>query len=125
MWSEKAVIALRKAGYKLTPQRLKLIEILEDIGSEHPALTEVLGRVRKEFPTMSFSTLYSNVLTLKKLGLIEVFSLNGETRVELNINPHINLIFSDTIVDLDAPEIIMMIENKVKKNVKLVNVLLD
>ncbi|USH00302.1 transcriptional repressor [Thermococcus argininiproducens] len=125
MWREKAVTALRKAGYKLTPQRLKLIEILEDIGSEHPALTEVLRRVRKEFPTMSFSTLYSNVLTLKKLGLIEVFSLNGETRVELNINPHINLIFGDMIVDLDAPEIIIMIENKVKKNVKLVNVLLD
>ncbi|EEB73356.1 transcriptional repressor [Thermococcus sp. AM4] len=125
MWKEKAIEELRRWGYKLTPQRLKLLEVLEELGSKHPAMTEVLARIREEFPTVSFSTLYSNLLTLRELGLVELFSLDGETRVELNTKPHLNLIHGEEVTDLDDEEIIEAIKRKVGRNVRLVNVVLD
>lgn len=73
---------------------------------------------------MSFSTLYSNVMALKELGLIEVFSVEGETRIEINTEPHVNLIENGEIVDLTDPEIIELIKEKLRKEVKLVNVLI-
>ncbi|AMQ19456.1 Fur family transcriptional regulator [Thermococcus peptonophilus] len=123
MWKEKALEVLRKNGYKLTPQRLKLVEILGEIGSEHPSIGRLLERIREDFPTVSFSTLYSNLITLKELGLVELFSIEGETRVELNTEPHINLINGDSIVDIDDPEIIEALKKRLGKEVKLVNVL--
>ena len=125
MWKETALKRLKESGYKLTPQRLKLVEILDRIGNEHPSLTDVLGKIRAEFPTMSFSTLYSNVLTLKELGLLELFSLDGETRVELNTEPHINLISGGKVIDFNDPEIIERIRKKIGRDVKLVNVLVE
>ncbi|WP_297509783.1 Fur family transcriptional regulator [Thermococcus sp.] len=125
MWKEEAVEALRKKGYKITPQRLKLLEVLEEIGKKHPSLGEVHERLRREFPTVSFSTLYSNVLTLKELGLVELFSLEGETRIEVNTTPHVNLIEGEKIIDVNDPEIIEAIRRKTGKNVKLVNVLVE
>ncbi|NJE10511.1 Fur family transcriptional regulator [Thermococcus sp. MAR1] len=122
MWREKALQRLRESGYKLTPQRLKLIEVLEELGPSHPSLTEVLAEIREDFPTMSFSTLYSNLITLKELKLVELFSLDGETRVELNTEPHINLISGGKVIDLNDHEIIERIREKTGRRVKLVNV---
>jgi len=125
MWKEKAIERLKEKGYKLTPQRLKLVEILDRIGDEHPSLKDILNEIKAEFPTMSFSTLYSNVLTLRELGLLELFSLDGETRVELNMEPHINLISGGKVIDFNDPEIIERIREKTGRNVKLVNVLVE
>ncbi|CAD5244460.1 Fur family transcriptional regulator [Thermococcus camini] len=125
MWREKALQRLKESGYKLTPQRLKLIEVLEELGPSHPSLTEVLAEIRDDFPTMSFSTLYSNLITLKELKLVELFSLDGETRVELNTEPHINLISGGKVIDLNDHEIIERIREKTGRRVKLVNVILD
>ena len=123
MWKEKALKTLRENGYKLTPQRLKLLDVLEETGKSHPSLNDLLEEVRKDFSTMSFSTLYSNLQTLRELGLVELFSLGGETRVELNTKPHINLISEGEIIDLSDPEIIEAIQRKTGKRVRLVNVL--
>ncbi|ASJ09403.1 Fur family transcriptional regulator [Thermococcus siculi] len=125
MWKEKAVGLLKEKGYKLTPQRLKLIEVLEEMGSDHPSMSSLLDRVREDFPTVSFSTLYSNLLTLKELGLVELFSIEGETRVEINTKPHINLISGERIVDVDDPEIIEALKKRLGREVKLVNVVVD
>jgi len=125
MWKKKAIKRLKEHNYKLTPQRLKLLEVLEELGPAHPSLTEVLAKIRRDFPTMSFSTLYSNALTLKELGLLELFSLDGETRVELNTEPHINLISEGEVIDFNDPEIIEKIAEKTGRKVKLVNVILD
>lgn len=125
MWKEKAVRVLRKRGYKLTPQRLKLLEVLEELGASHPSLSEVFKKINEELPTISFSTLYSNVVALKELGLIELFSVEGETRIEVNTEPHVNLIENGEIVDLTDPEIIELIKEKLGKEIKLVNVLIE
>ncbi|WP_297068735.1 Fur family transcriptional regulator [Thermococcus sp.] len=125
MWRENAIKKLKEADYRLTPQRLKLLEVLGDIGEDHPSLSELLDEIRREFPTMGFSTLYSNLLTLRELGLVELFSFGGETRVEVNTRPHLNLIEGRRIIDLNDPGIIDAIRRKTGKKVKLVNVLVE
>ena len=125
MWKERALKKLKESGYKLTPQRIKLIDVLEEMGQCHPSLNDLLEEIQKEFPTMSFSTLYSNLLILKKLGLVELFSLGGETRVEVNTEPHLNIIEGENILDVNDPEIIEVLQRKTGRKIKLVNVLVE
>ncbi|MDI9646633.1 MAG: transcriptional repressor [Archaeoglobales archaeon] len=122
MWKNKAIEALKNANLKLTPQRLKLIEVIAEMGEKHPKLSEILEKVKEDFPTTSFSTLYTNVLTLKALGLIDIFAIGDETRVELNLKPHIN-VFDGEIHDFCDEELIRRIEAKIGKKIKFVLVI--
>ncbi len=124
MWKEEAFRKLKEARYKLTPQRLKLVEIIEELGPKHPSLREVHEAVRSNFPTLSFSTLYSNVLVLRDLGLLDLLHLGSETRIEVNTKPHLNIIEGDKVRDLEDPGLLAEIEARVGKNVKFVNVIL-
>lgn len=123
-WKELAVSKLKEAGLRLTPQRMRLLEVIEKLGPSHPSLKRIFEEVRSEFPTLSFSTLYSNVLTMKKLGLLEIFHVEGETRIEVNTRPHLNLIDRE-IKDLEDPRILKEIERLIGRRVKLVNVYLE
>ena len=84
---------LREKGYRMTPQRLAVIEILNEIGGKHPSLKEIYLLIRERIPTMSFSTLYTHIKVLEELGLLTLFELGGETRVEVNLRPHINIVW--------------------------------
>ncbi|MCS7122211.1 MAG: transcriptional repressor [Archaeoglobaceae archaeon] len=124
MWREKAIEALMLKNLKLTPQRLKLIDIIEEIGKKHPTFGEILEKIRKDFPTTSFSTLYTNILIFKELGLIEVFTVGNETRIETNLTPHMN-VYDDEIRDCQDDEILRKIEERIGKKIKLVIVIPD
>ncbi|MFN3384842.1 MAG: transcriptional repressor [Archaeoglobaceae archaeon] len=118
MWKEKAIEAMKSANLKLTPQRLKLVEVIAEIGNRHPTLGEILENVRKDFPTTSFSTLYTNILMMKALNLLEVFTIGDEMRVEVNLKPHIN-IFEREIRDIQDEELIDRIEERIGRKIKL------
>ena len=120
-WAEKAVEAIRERGGKLTPQRLRILRAIEELGPKHPSLKEVLQRVREEFPTVSFSTLYSNVLTLRDAGLLHIFYHEGEARIEVNTSPHINLVEGEEVIDIDDPEIVALLERRLGRRVLFVN----
>jgi len=126
-WKDLAISRMREANLKLTPQRLKLIEVIEKLSHKHPSLNEVYNEVKKEHPTTSFSTLYSNLLILKSLDLIELFSFERETRLEVNVKPHINVVYADNgeILDFVDEEIIKKLESRIKRKVKMVNVFVD
>ena len=106
---------------------MKLIEVIDKLKYRHPSLNEIYDKVKSEFPTMSFSTLYSNLLTLRKLNLVKFFSLEGETRLEVNTSPHINVIHSSLreIEDYVDEELIRKIEERVGKRVRLINVFVE
>ena len=93
-WDPKQIKQiLREKGYRMTPQRLAVIEILNEIGGKHPSLKEIYLLIRERIPTMSFSTLYTHIKVLEELGLLTLFELGGETRVEVNLRPHINIVW--------------------------------
>uniref|UniRef100_A0A7J3M5A2 Transcriptional repressor n=1 Tax=Archaeoglobus fulgidus TaxID=2234 RepID=A0A7J3M5A2_ARCFL len=117
MWKNKAIEVMRSANLKLTPQRLKLIELIADLGIKHPTLSEILEKMREEFPTTSFSTLYTNVLMLKALKLLDVFTIGDEMRIELNLKPHLN-IFEGEIRDFEDEELVKRIEERIGRKIK-------
>ncbi|MCS7119438.1 MAG: transcriptional repressor [Archaeoglobaceae archaeon] len=122
MWEKKAIETIKSVNLKLTPQRLILIEVLCEIGIKHPNLREVLEKVREYFPTMSFSTLYTNLMLFKGLGLIDLFTFGDETRIEMNMKPHFN-VYNGEIRDFCDNEIIKRIEEKVGRKVRFVIVI--
>ena len=120
-WAEEAIEAIKERGGKVTPQRLRIVRVIEELGPKHPSLKEVLERVREEFPTVSFSTLYNNVLALREAGLLHIFYHDGEARIEVNTEPHINIVSGEEITDITDPDIITAIEKKLGKKVLFVN----
>ncbi|MCX8042465.1 MAG: transcriptional repressor, partial [Thermodesulfobacteriaceae bacterium] len=116
--------AIKSADLKMTPQRLKLIEIIDEIGEDHPTIGEILKKIRKDFPTTSFSTLYTNILVFKELGLLKLFSIEDEARIELNLKPHFN-ICDLNIRDYENEELLRKIEEEIGKKVELVIVITE
>ena len=136
MFSTEMVLRkLKENNLKLTPQRIETIYVLAKIGHKHPSLKEILTEVAKKVPTISFSTLYTIIKTLEDLNLIKTFDINGETRVEINIKPHVNFIFNETgeIRDIEDPELLEHLKKEVKNKlgskvnyeISLVNVYLE
>lgn len=109
---------LRRAGKRLTPQRLELIRILEQMKSRHPSFSEVYRAVKNRHPTISRSTVYNNLKVMEELGLLISFDYRGETRYELNLEPHINLVKPNGVIeDLEDEEI----KNHLRKVLRILN----
>jgi Fur family transcriptional regulator, peroxide stress response regulator len=61
--------ALRKAGVRMTPQRLGIfIDVVRSV--EHPDAESIHKRVRRRMPGVSLDTVYRNLWLLNDLGLI-------------------------------------------------------
>jgi Fur family peroxide stress response transcriptional regulator len=64
---------LRDQGYRLTPQRLALVELIA-ASEGHPNAAQLYDRIRRRFPTTSPATVYKLLTLLKGLG--EVFEID-------------------------------------------------
>jgi Fur family peroxide stress response transcriptional regulator len=82
----------RNLGIKLTPQRIAILSYLSG-RKTHPSAEEIYRAVQKEFPTMSFATVYNTLDTLKEKGcLIEITIDPEKKRYESWCDPHHHLI---------------------------------
>jgi len=83
---------LRSNGYKVTPQRLEICELILS-SKEHPTADQIYQKVKEKFPTISSATVYQTLHLLRGLGLLQELGLYGmSTRYDPNISPHINVI---------------------------------
>jgi Fur family peroxide stress response transcriptional regulator len=88
----KLKASLRQKGYKLTTQRLEIINFLAGCRS-HPGAMDILHELRKTIPHISMSTVYYTLDILKKKGLIkELEFYDRENRYDVNLSDHFNLI---------------------------------
>lgn len=77
-FSERA----RAAGYKMTPQRMELVEELAQT-KDHPTADDLLHRIREKNPRYTMASVYRTLNMLEKLGLIVRHNFNeGSTRIE-------------------------------------------
>lgn len=60
---------LKEYGYRLTPQRLMVVDAVHAI-DRHMSAEEIFDRVRKRYPYANISTVYRTLELLKKLGLV-------------------------------------------------------
>lgn len=78
--------------FKLTPQRLAVLEYLEG-NREHPSAEDIYKAVRRRFPTMSFATVYNTLELLKDRGMVTELALEpGRKRFDPDTRDHHHLI---------------------------------
>ena len=73
------VSKLSRQGYRLTPQRLMILEVV-DGADDHISTEEIYIQVCDQYPNLNISTVYRTLELLKELGLVTETDL-GDGRV--------------------------------------------
>lgn len=94
---------LKRAGLKLTPQRMAIVRELAG-DRTHPTAQELFERLRPTFPTMSFATVYNTLDSLAELGLVGSLRLGSAVRFDPNTGLHHHAVCDScgAVVDLPA-----------------------
>lgn len=80
-----------KHGLKITPQRLAIFRELQ-AARNHPTCDDVFQNIKKEYPYISFDTVYRTLLTFSEIGMIRVVEGYGEKkRFDSNVEKHHHL----------------------------------
>jgi len=69
--------AFNRAGLRATNQRALILDIIRK-GKGHLDADEIYRRAREKEPRLSLSTVYRNLQTLKKMGLVEEVHFDEE-----------------------------------------------
>ncbi len=101
---EELIELLRQNGYKITPQRRVILELLVQDDS-HPTVEQIYQRVLLTMPDISRTTVYNTFRELSDLGeLVPVHDLSeGGQRYDTNHEPHHHLycVQCHRLVDID------------------------
>jgi Fur family transcriptional regulator, peroxide stress response regulator len=109
---------LKKAGFKLTPQRLAVCQALFE-AEDHPSARMLYERLRDDFPSLSLATVYNTLETLVNLGLVNVLggAFDGVIHYDGDTSPHINLACISCHRVIDHPsQYIDRLEEEVSKH---------
>ncbi len=63
-------MSFRRSGLKITHQRLEIYRELS-MAKDHPTADTLFQRIRDKLPTISLDTVYRNLITLEKHGLVK------------------------------------------------------
>ena len=78
---------LRERGLRITAQRIALVETFAS-DPTHPTAQDLFERLRPEFPSMSFATVYNTLDALAQAGLSSTLRLGHASRFDPNTTPH-------------------------------------
>ncbi len=67
---------LMEKGYRLTPQRLMVLEAIEH-SENHISAEEIHAQVVKSYPRVNISTTYRTLTLLERLGMVTQTDLGG------------------------------------------------
>ncbi len=110
--TEEKIAFYKKLGLKLTPQRLAILEYLEGNNS-HPSAEDIYKALRKNFPSISFATVYNTLEILVKKGYVKELNIeSSRKRFDPFTHPHHHffcknckkIIDINQTVDLPIPE---------------------
>ncbi|MBN1878305.1 MAG: transcriptional repressor [Anaerolineae bacterium] len=111
---EQIIEKFRAREYRMTPQRMALLEIL-CTSTEHLSAAELYERIRAQFPTTSLATVYKTLAVLKEMGeVLEIsFGSDNDSHYDgYNVMPHPHLICvrCNKIVDVETTATQTLIE---------------
>ncbi|ACP34212.1 ferric-uptake regulator [Sulfolobus islandicus L.S.2.15] len=112
---------LRQRNLKVTPQRIAILKLIMRGG--HYSGEQIYEELKKTEPSISLSTVYNTLETLKESGILNSFEVNGITWFEINRKPHVNVFCTDSnrIIDLDV-EMDNFMDKLVKNGLDVKNV---
>ena len=108
---------IRKAGLKVTPQRLNVLRIL--MAANHPSADQIIGKIRKKYASVSTGTIYHILDTFVEKGVVrKVASVSGAMRYDAIMEPHHHLVDSESeeIRDFFDSELSEVIKDYFKNN---------
>lgn len=79
MTVEQALQLLKEKGYKYTGKREEMVRIFAQ-EKRYMSAREMLERMQKEYPALSFDTVYRNLTLFTELNILEVTELGGERK---------------------------------------------
>jgi len=89
---EQLLAKLRQNDYRMTPQRMKLVQLIA-ASEEHPSAARLYDQIKVQFPTMSLATVYKTLDLLKELGEVLEIALRDDNHYDGNRPyPHPHLI---------------------------------
>ena len=89
--NQEFIETLRKNGYKATPQRIAIFEILKN--KDHPSAEEIYESLKKKYPSISLTTVYQTLHLFSELGIINELGFSDDrSRFDTNTHPHVNII---------------------------------
>ena len=83
---ERFYAEARKAGLRITPQRLAIFKLVAGSVS-HPGAEEIHRQLRRSFPMISLDTVYRTLWKLADLGLVSAL---GQERIQLRFDANQN-----------------------------------
>ena len=115
---EELVNSLREEGFRITPQRIAIVEYLLKT-DDHPSAEHIHKIVQKKYPMVSLSTVYKTLDLLKEKKLVNEIKVEGEARFDAHTDEHINLVCMNCgkIDDIDEDSI-KEIQTKVARKSK-------
>jgi Fur family peroxide stress response transcriptional regulator len=99
---EELVSSLRDEGFRITPQRVAILDYLLKT-DDHPSAEYIHKIIQKKYPMVSLSTVYKTLDLLKEKKLVNEIEVDGEARFDAHTDAHINLVCMNcgTIDDVD------------------------
>jgi Fur family transcriptional regulator, peroxide stress response regulator len=81
------ILKLKELGFKLTPQRLAVIDFLEG-NKTHPSINNIYESLKLRYPTISLATVYNTIDTLVKNNMLLELPI---TKDKSNYDPDMSL----------------------------------
>ncbi|WP_427113817.1 Fur family transcriptional regulator [Megasphaera sueciensis] len=82
---------LREHGYKVTPQRLAVYEVI-DQNKTHPNAEAIYKELQPRYPSMSLATVYKTMEIFAKIGIVQILQCEEEShRYDFNVSPHAHI----------------------------------
>ncbi len=88
---EQIVSSLRDEGFRITPQRIAIVDYLLKT-EDHPSAELIHKVVRRRYPMVSLSTVYKTLDLLREKKLVSEIEVEGEARFDAHTDAHINLV---------------------------------
>ena len=88
---KELVNSLREEGFRITPQRIAIVEYLLKT-DDHPSAEHIHKIIQKKYPMVSLSTVYKTLDLLREKKLVNEIKVEGEARFDAHTDEHINLV---------------------------------
>lgn len=97
---------LRKNGYKVTPQRLAVYEVINH-NPTHPNAEAIYKILQPNYPSMSLATVYKTMEIFAKIGVVQVLQCAEDAhRYDYNTTPHAHIRCEkcNRVIDIDMDQ---------------------
>lgn len=86
---DQVINKLRAQSFKITPQRLAVIEYLKKHPT-HPTAEEIYKSIKKKYPTISFATVYNTLDKLEEIQELNKLKVSDGMAINIEFNqaPH-------------------------------------